>query len=93
MRRAPESGLELLRRIDRPTLPLSGGRRELLPLIRGAPLRAKSPAGPRSPYTETVGSGNAEVLRDGRYDVQGGRGGSRPAFAPARCGWSSPRRP
>ncbi|MEU6512463.1 hypothetical protein, partial [Streptomyces sp. NPDC046942] len=42
--------------------------------------------------TAAVKIGNAEVLRDGRYEVSCRRG-SRPAFAPARSGWSSPRRP
>ncbi|WP_225095222.1 hypothetical protein [Streptomyces sp. CoH27] len=42
--------------------------------------------------TAAVKIGNAEVLRDGRYEFSCRRG-SRPAFAPARSGWSSPRRP
>ncbi|MFG2885202.1 DUF3048 domain-containing protein [Streptomyces sp. NPDC048297] len=55
LRSARESDLELLRQFDEPTLAFSGVQRKLLPLVRQAPLRAKSPDEASDAYYRSTG--------------------------------------
>lgn len=68
VRSARESDLELLRQFDRPTLAFSGAQKKLLPLIDGAPVRAKTPGNTSEAYFR--GSGRPApynlFLRPGR---------------------------